>query len=97
MPPFIKGVSFTDAVARFRSIGWEDNGQSGSHLHLMHPRLPGVTISLPDHRRRDLDSAILGAAVAAALLTVAQFHSLSGKGHRRNARRIRQEVYGMAD
>jgi hypothetical protein len=30
-------------------------------------------------------------------LTAAQFRQLAGSGRRRNARHIRQEVYGMAD
>ena len=97
MPPFINGVSFADALARFKSIGWEDAGQEGSHHYLTHPKMPGVKIFLPDHRRRDVDPVTLGVAVAYAGLTAAQFRQLSGNGRRRNARRIRREVYGMAD
>ena len=97
MPPFIRGVSFADALARFRMIGWEYDGQEGSHHYLTHPKMPGTRIFLPDHRRRDLDPVTLGVAVEYAGLTAAQFRQLAGSGRRRNARRIRQEVYGMAD
>ena len=97
MPPFISGISFADAPARFRMVGWEDDGQEGSHHYLAYPKLPGIRIFLPDHRRRDLDPVTLGAAVEYTGLTVAQFRQLTGSGRRRNARRIRQEIYGMSD
>lgn len=96
MPPFINGVSFTDALARFKSVGWEDTGQNGSHHYLAHPKMPGVKIFLADHRRRDLNPTSLGVAVMLAGLSAEQFRQLSGSGSHRHARRIRQEVYGMA-
>ena len=95
MPPRIPGISFSDALRRFRSLGWRQVRQAGSHLQLKHPNLPGVTLSLPDHRRGDVDPAILGGEVEKASLTAEQFHSLAGSGRRRNARQIRREVYGM--
>ena len=97
MPPFINGVSFADALARFKIIGGENGGQEGSHHYLVHPKMPGVRLTLPDHRRRDLDPVTLGVAVQSAGLTVAQFRHLTGSARRRSARRIRREVYGMAD
>ena len=97
MPPYIPGVSFADALARFKLVGWEEAGQAGSHLVLEHPCLPGVVVRLPDHRRRDLKPGTLGEAVEAAGLAKDQFFSLAGKGYRRNASRIRKEVYGMVD
>ena len=54
-------------------------------------------MSLPDHRRRDLDPAILGAVVEMAGLTGAQFRRLTGAGHRRYAREIRWQVYAMEE
>lgn len=95
MSPYIPGISFADAVRRFKALGWGDAGQTGSHRHLRHPNLPGVTLSLPDHRRGDVDPAILGGEVEKAGLTAEQFHSLAGSCRRRNARQIRREVYGM--
>ena len=97
MPPFIPGVSFADALARFRMIGWEDDGQEGSHHYLTHLKMPGTRIFLPDHRRRNLHPVTLGVAVEYAGLTAAQFRQLTGSGRRRNARRIRREVYKMSD
>lgn len=97
MPPYIPGVSFSDALARFKSVGWYDDGQAGSHRRLNHPKRPGVTVILPDHRRRDIPPATLGNAVEKAGLTEKQFLSLTGSGHRRNVSLIRKEVYGMAD
>jgi hypothetical protein len=44
-----------------------------------------------------MDPLTLGRMVESADLTVAQFGQLTGGGHRRNARRIRREVYGMSD
>ena len=78
-------------------IGWEDDGQEGSHDYLAHPKMPSTRIFLPDHRRRDLDPVTLGATVEYAGLTATQFLQLTGSGRRRNARRIRREVYGMTD
>ena len=95
MPPFIRGVTFTDALRRFKLVGWREMDQSGSHCFLEHPKRPGVTLNLPDHRRRDLDPRILGRAVELAGLTAEQFASLTGNGRQRNARRILREVYGM--
>ena len=97
MPPLVRGISFNDAIARFKMIGWRDDRQSGSHHFLRHPKRPGVRLNIPDHRRRDMDAMTLGKNLASAGITLSQFMSLSGKGRRRNARRIRQEVYGMAD
>ena len=97
MPSYVRGVSFADALARFNLVGWEQINQEGSHVALRHPNLPDVIIRLPDHRHRDLKPRTLGAAVEAAGLTAAQFGQLSGSGRRRNARRIRREVYGMED
>ena len=97
MPPFIRGVSFADAVRRFRLIGWQDHGQEGSHFRMVHPNMPGVRLNLPDHRRQDLDPAILGKNVEDAGLTTEQFASLRGRGRRRNAFLICREVYGMED
>ena len=94
MPPFITGISFNDALARFRAIGWNEAGQEGSHRKLEHPNWP-APIYLPDHRQRDLRPGTLGGEVAKAGLTAEQFHSLAGSGRRRNARQIRREVYGM--
>ena len=94
MPPYITGISFADAMSRFRAIGWDEDGQEGSHRKLVHPDWP-VPIYLPDHRRRDLRPGTLGGEVEKAGLTAEQFHSLAGSGRRRNARQIRREVYGM--
>ena len=95
MPPFIRGVSFAEALRRFKSIGWREDGQEGSHLHLTHPNMNGVRLELPDHRRHDLDPSTLGGIVEKAGLTGPQFRQLTGSGQRQNARRIRREVYGM--
>ena len=73
-------------------MGWREDIQEGSHLRLAHPKFPGISISLPDHRRRDLDPVTLGRAVQIAGLTAEQFSRLTGSGH---ARQIRQGVYGM--
>ena len=97
MPPFIRGVSFADAVGRFRLIGWQDDGQEGSHFRMVHPNMPGVKLNLPNHRGQDLAPATLGKNVEDAGLTERQFASLTGSGHRRNARQIRRGVYGMED
>ena len=97
MPPFIPGVSFGEALKRFKLIGWKEVGQEGSHVALEHPSMPGAIVRLPDHRRKDLNPRTLGEAVATAGLTRDQFVSLSGPGYRRNARRIRMEVYEMAE
>ena len=97
MPPLIPGISYADALARFKLVGWRDAGQSGSHHYLVHPERPGIRIPLPDHRRRDVNPAILGEAVVMAGLTEEQFRQLTGARHRRNARRIRQKVYGMSN
>ena len=97
MPPYVPGVSFADALARFKLVGWEQMNQEGSHVALRHPNLPDVIIRLPDHRRRDLKPGTLGVAVEAAGLTAGQFLRLTGSGHRRYARQIRREVYGMED
>ena len=97
MPPFIRGVSFADAVRRFRLIGWQDDGQEGSHFRLAHPNMPGVRLNLPDHRGQDLAPATLGKDVEDAGLTAEQFARLTGGGRRRNAREIRRTVYGMED
>ena len=95
MPPFVPGVSFAEALARFRAVGWREHDQTGSHLYLAHPKRPGVLLALPDHRRRDLRPGTLGGEVEKADLTAEQFHSLAGSGRHRNARQIRREVYGM--
>jgi predicted RNA binding protein YcfA (HicA-like mRNA interferase family) len=95
MPPFIRGVAFADALTRFKLVGWREDIQEGSHLRLVHPKFPGISISLPDHRRHDLDPLTLGRAVEIAGLTGEQFSRLTGSGHRQHARRIRQGVYGM--
>ncbi len=97
MPPFIRGVPFTDAVARLESVGWQEHTQRGSHLRLVHPNMPGVSLIFPDHRRHDVDPAILGRAIELAGLTREQFLSLTGSGRRRGARQICREVYGMED
>ncbi len=97
MPPFITGISFNEAIARFRMIGWQDDGQEGSHHFLTHPKMPGVRLNLPDHRRSDMDPMTLGKNLVSAGITRQQFMQLTGSGRRRNARRIRQEVYGMSD
>ena len=97
MPPFVSGISFTEALRRFRLIGWREAGQEGSHLVLEHTSLPGALVRLPDHRRRDLKPGTLGEAIEMAGLTKDQFLSLAGSGYRRNARRIRREVYGMEE
>ena len=97
MSPFIRGVSFAEALARFRMLGWSDDRQEGSHHHLIHPHLPGVRLNLPDHRQHDIDPVILGSAVEAAGLTRNQFNQLTGAGRRRAARQIRREVYGMSE
>ena len=97
MPPFVIGVSFNEAIARFKRIGWQDDGQEGSHHFLTYPKLPGVRLNLPDHRRTDMDPMTLGKNIESADITREQFMGLAGSGRRRNARRIRREVYGMAD
>ena len=97
MPPYIPEVSFADALARFKLVGWEQIDQEGSHVALRHPNLLDVIIRLPDHRHRNLKPGTLGAAVEAAGLTVEQFARLTSSGRRRYARRIRWEVYGMED
>ena len=97
MPPFIRGVSFADAARRFRLIGWQDDGQEGSHFRLVHPNMPGVRLNLPDHMGQDLAPGTLGKNVEDSGLTAEQFRQLTGNGHRRNAQRIRREVYGMED
>ena len=97
MPPFVTGVSFNDAIARFKLIGWQDDGQTGSHHFLAHPKMPGVRLNLPDHRRHDLNAMTLGKNIESAGITLAQFMALTGAGRRRNARRIRREVYRMRD
>lgn len=97
MPPFIRGVTFTDALRRFKLVGWREAGQAGSHCFLEHPRRPGISLNLPDHRQRDLDPRTLGRAVEMAGLTAEQFRQLTGSGHQRNARSIQREVYGMED
>ena len=94
MPPFIREVSFADALERFRLVGWRDDGQSGSHRSLARPARPGVRLHLPDHRRQDLDPMTLGRIVESAGLTREQFGQLSGQGHLRRAREIRRQVYG---
>ena len=96
MPPSIRGVTFSEARARLYAVGWIDDGQRGSHHFWTHPNFPGVRLGLPDHGSRDLAAGILGDVVQRAGLTRTQFLSLTGAGHRRNARRIRREVYGMA-
>ena len=78
-------------------IGWMDDGQEGSHHFLVHPAMPGVRLNLPDHRRGDMDPMTLGKNLESAGLTREQFMGLSGSGRRRNASRIRREVYRMAD
>lgn len=95
MPPLIHGISFGDAIARFRLVGWQELRQHGSHVILRHPNLPGVLLNLPRHPGKDLNSALLGAEVERAGLTREQFFSLGGSGRRRNARTIKREVYGM--
>ena len=97
MPPFIRGVSFADALTRLKLVGWQEQWQEGSHLRLVHPRKQGVVLILPDHRRRDMSPRTLGNVVEDAGLTERQFASLTGSGHRRNARQIRRGVYGMED
>ncbi len=97
MPPYIRGVAFAEAIARFRMVGWQDYGQEGSHHHMVHPKRPGVRLSLPDHRRHDIGPATLGRAIELAGLTGEQFLRLTGSGSRRYARQIRREVYGMED
>ena len=64
-------------------------------LSAVHPKMPGVSLLLPDHRRRDLDPVTLGRAVQIAGLTAEQFSRLSGSGHRRYPGQMRQGVYGM--
>lgn len=95
MPPLIRGVSFVEALRRFKLIGWLEDGQEGSHRRLVHPNMPGVRLELPDHRHRDLNPRTLGGIVEKAGLTAAEFAALTGNGHRRNAQRIRREVYRM--
>ena len=97
MPPFVRGVSFNDAIARFKLIGWQDDGQAGSHHYLKHPKMPGVRLNLPDHRQHDMEPLTLGKNLESAGITLQQFMGLTGSGRRRNARRIRREVYGMMD
>ena len=80
MPPFIRGVAFADALTRFKLVGWREDIQEGSHLRLVHPKFPGISISLPDHRRHDLDPLTLGRAVEIAGLTGKQFSRLTGRG-----------------
>ncbi len=95
MPPLIHGISFADAIARLRLVGWLDLRQRGSHVILRHPNLPGVLLNLPRHPGKDLNPALLGAEVERAGLTREQFLSLAGSGRRRNARTIKRDVYGM--
>ena len=95
MPPFIRGVAFADAIARFKMVGWQDDGQVGSHHRLVHPKMPGVILVLPDHRRGDMSPGTLGGIVRLAGLTREQFLRLAGSGSRRYSRQIRREVYGM--
>ena len=97
MPPFIRGVSFTEALRRFKAVGWREDGQEGSHLRLIHPNMDGVRLELPDHRRHDLHPRTLGSLVEKAGLTGPQFQQLTGNGHRQNAEQIRRQVYGMED
>ena len=47
---------------------------------MTHPQRPGVTLILPDHRRHDVDPAIMGQVIELAGLT---------------RERFRREVYGM--
>ena len=97
MPPRIPGVNFVEAISRLKSVGWRDDGQSASHHFLVHPNMPGVRLSVPDHRGADLSPGTLGSIVVRAGLTREQFNRLGGSGRRRRARRIRREVYGMAE
>jgi predicted RNA binding protein YcfA (HicA-like mRNA interferase family) len=97
MPPFIRSVAFADAMTRLKMVGWRDDGQEGSHHYLVHPKMPGVRLSLPDHRRHDMDPLTLGRTIESAGLTREQFLRLTGSGYRRYAREIRREVYGMED
>ena len=78
-------------------IGWHDDGQEGSHHFLTHPKMPGVRLNFPDHRRRDMDPLTLGKNLESAGITRQQFLGLAGSGRRRNARQIRREVYRMED
>lgn len=69
-------LSGAEAARAFRKIGYELDGQHGSHMILRHSRPPHRRISIPNHR--ELAKGTLRALIREAGLTVEEFSRLVG-------------------
>lgn len=64
-------VSGSEAVKAFRKLGYELDGQHGSHLILRHVKPPHRRLSIPNHS--ELAKGTLRALIREAGLTVEEF------------------------
>ena len=62
-------------LAALRRAGWEIKSQSGSHVKLRHPHIPGRII-VPMHGNRTLPIGTLASIVAQAGLTADELKEL---------------------
>lgn len=69
-------LSGAEAARAFSKIGYESDGQHGSHMILRHSRPPHRRISIPNHR--ELAKGTLRALIREAGLTVEEFRLLAG-------------------
>jgi predicted RNA binding protein YcfA (HicA-like mRNA interferase family) len=75
MPPKCGTLKPRDVIRALQRNGFYIHEQSGSHVHLKHPVMPG-RITVPYHERFDLPKHIVKSIVRQAGLSNAEFFKL---------------------
>ena len=92
MAPLVPGITFADAQTMIGLLGWQPGQQEGSHVPFTHPIRPSVKVTIPNHPSQDINPVTMGNIVEDLGLTREQFFRLKGKGHRRYARKLKEQL-----